>query len=205
MGSRIQGLSGQHWWLYEPTGLCGSCSKVILADTVPACEYRGIPGWKIKWRIGWSVHSVCRLLGRVPIRLFIHELWLRCNNVLYIISIFYHTQSSLSDTIVFPQRSIARIVISARQSSVIHQIDWTRVEIFRKASVLLWITILLHLVYCTKNLVMRSKLGALSCTCVQIYNDSEPTLSCEVQFSEAVPVPVLLLVPLYPSSLFNQV
>ena len=131
-------------WTYRSVR---SCLKAILVDTVPACEYRRIPGWKIKWRIGWSVHSVCRLLGRVSIRLFIHELWLRCNNVLYIISIFYHTQSSLSDTIVFPQRSIARIVISARQSSVIHQIDWTRVEIFCKASVLSWIIILFPLVY----------------------------------------------------------
>ena len=52
---------------------------------------------------------------------------------------------------------------------------------------------------------MRSKLGALSCACVQIYNDSEPTLSYGVQFSEVVPVPVLLSVSLYPSSLFNQV
>ncbi|KAL9712474.1 hypothetical protein Ac2012v2_003712 [Leucoagaricus gongylophorus] len=42
------------------------------------------------------------------------EVFIRCNNVLYIISILHHTQSFLTDTIVFPQGSIARIILSAR-------------------------------------------------------------------------------------------
>lgn len=114
MGSRVQGLSGQHWWLYEPAGQFGPCLKAILIDMVPACEHRRIPGWEIKWRAGWSVHSVCRLLRRISMLLFTHELWFRCNNVLYIISILHHIQSFLTDTIVFPQGSIARIILSAR-------------------------------------------------------------------------------------------